>query len=79
MITDRDFTVKQEQHKDRLNRAERQRLREQINADKTKTTLWQRVSNLVSRHDKKVRAICSTTESFKCSQVCCQVNSSLEG
>jgi hypothetical protein len=61
MITDRDVTVKQEQHRDRLNRAERQRRIEQMNGDKTKSTFWQQIGNLISRHDKKGRAACSET------------------
>ena len=65
MITERDITIKQEQHRDRLNRAERQRRLEQLKRDKTKTTLWQQVGNLIASHDKKARTTRSKSDELQ--------------
>ncbi len=53
MITGRDFTVKQAQHQDRLNRAEKNHLIRQAVSKCKKPAIWQNVSNLVLGIDQK--------------------------
>lgn len=48
MITGRDFTVKQEQHQDRLERAEKAQLIKQVMANRKKVATWLNAGRLVS-------------------------------
>ena len=49
MLTDRDFTVKQEQHQAQLEQAERMRLIKQLSQTEGGSTLLQRLRQLVQR------------------------------
>lgn len=62
MITGRDFTVAQEQHRDRLSRAERQRLIQKAKNNELKTTRWQQFVGLVSSGDRAAKTTANTVQ-----------------
>jgi len=62
MITGRDFTVAQEQHRDRLSRAERQRLIEQMKRHEVKSIRWQQLVRLVSAGDRTAKSSTGTVQ-----------------
>ena len=49
MLTDRDFTVKQEQHQAQLEQAERMRLIKELSQTEGGSTLLQKLRHLVQR------------------------------
>lgn len=49
MFTWADFSVKQEQHRDRLLKAEKRRLIQQVTAKREQSRIWQVAGNLVYR------------------------------
>lgn len=53
MITERDFSVKYEQHQDRLQEAERERLLKQIANECSGSTIWQDIGRWVTGKDNQ--------------------------
>lgn len=51
MITERDFSVQYEQHRDRLQEAERGRLLKQVANKSGKSILWQSIGHWVAGKD----------------------------